>query len=685
MGPRRGSSDGAAVTLIVVICFTAAAGGRVSAEAPATRIPSPTAAAEPTPADVAKRVEARAALPSVHGERPEIEAALVAAGVPEATVARLWHAIDTTTLPAVFSGIDRFLFFTRHPEWLALRAHFAEFLDLPDVTRLTPDVVAAFAEFDGVVRLSGIETLDVPSAQAIGGAAFAEFDEGTWGAAVELPAVRELEPAAAAELARCDALIVLPALRTLSVEAARALARHQGGALVIGGLERLRSDVASALADYGPSRGMLFPDLVDLDSEPLARRLAKQGSVFLPRVKRLTPAIARALRPGDGASLLLPGLTELPENVARELAGTEVTLGCMASLDADAAAVLATHTGPLVFTGTAPLSAAAAAALAKHRGDIHLPHLESLPADVAAALVPHRHTLVLNGLTRLEAPTAARLAEHAGDVALPRLARLDAAAARALAAASGPLRLPGITDLPEDVAAALATHRSEDYDGEIRLDGLTTLTPATAAALAAADAPLWLVGVTRLSVPVAEALARHRHWLMLGVTELPDDVAVALAAHRGGIGLPSLPTASDRAIVALARSEGPLDLSSFTNLSTTAAAALVARGRQTIFLTGLASLDTIACVDVARLLVAAAGNDVVLENVTAIEGPEAVAIAGALATTEGELSLPNLKRISPRALTALLKKEDARLPEIESLEFAPEPGGGTDDFVDPRR
>jgi hypothetical protein len=95
-------------------------------------------------------------------------------------------------------------------------------------------------------------------------------------------------------------------------------------------------------------------------------------------------------------------------------------------------------------------------------------------------------------------------------------------------------------------------------------------------------------------------------------------------------------------------------------------------------------VTAIHSVDIARLLVAA-GDDVVLPHVKAIDGPDAVAIAAALATTEGELALPNLERISPRALTALLKKEDAQIPEIESLELVPEPGGGTDDFVDPRR
>jgi hypothetical protein len=665
---RRVSRTVAWLALVVIVPHASAAD-------------APRAAPTPTPVDVAKRVEGRAALPSVHGERAEIGAALVAEGVAPETVERLWRAVDTTPLPGVGSEVDGFLFLTRDPEWLALRDHFAEFLDLPDVTRLTPELVAAFAEFDGVVRLSAITALDEASARAL-----AAFGAGTWGAAIELPAVRDLDADSAAALAKCEALVVLPGLRTLSVEAARALANHEGIGLVIGGLDRLPADVAVALAECRSMQGMMFPDLTALESEPLARRLARQDRVFLPRVTALPPEMARALRGSDGGSLHLPALHVLTKETAAEFPGSGyygITLGCMASLDADAAAALAPQTGPLVFTGTAPFSAAAAAALAKHPGDIHLPHLEALPADVAAALAPHGHTLELEGLTRLDVATARRLAEHVGWFSLPKLATLDAAAARALAASSGWLELPAITDLPEDVAAALATHRADD-DGMIDLSGVTSLTPAAAAALAAADAPVSLAGLTQLSLPVAEALARHRRFLMLdGITELPDDVARALAAHRGGLAFTALSTASDAAIAALAGSEGELALSGFTDISTTAAAAMLARD-QPVFLQSLDGLNGIRSIEVARLLVATR-VDVMLPNVTAIEGPDAVAIAAALATTKGELALPNLKRISPRALTALLKKQRAQIPEIESIELVPEPGGGNDDFVDPRR
>jgi hypothetical protein len=73
-----------------------------------------------------------------------------------------------------------------------------------------------------------------------------------------------------------------------------------------------------------------------------------------------------------------------------------------------------------------------------------------------------------------------------------------------------------------------------------------------------------------------------------------------------------------------------------------------------------------------------------LSAVTALDSPDAVAIAKALATRKGPLSLPNLKKISPKTLSALIEKEDIEIPLIETLELIPEPDGSvTDDFVIP--
>jgi hypothetical protein len=73
-----------------------------------------------------------------------------------------------------------------------------------------------------------------------------------------------------------------------------------------------------------------------------------------------------------------------------------------------------------------------------------------------------------------------------------------------------------------------------------------------------------------------------------------------------------------------------------------------------------------------------------LSFVTALDSPDSVAIAQALATRKGRLKLPNLKKISPKTLTALIEKEDVEIPLIETLELIQEPDGSpTDDLIVP--
>jgi hypothetical protein len=48
------------------------------------------------------------------------------------------------------------------------------------------------------------------------------------------------------------------------------------------------------------------------------------------------------------------------------------------------------------------------------------------------------------------------------------------------------------------------------------------------------------------------------------------------------------------------------------------------------------------------------------------------------------LALPNLKKLSPKTLLALIEKEDIEIPLVETLELIDEPDGSSgDDFVIP--
>lgn len=62
-------------------------------------------------------------------------------------------------------------------------------------------------------------------------------------------------------------------------------------------------------------------------------------------------------------------------------------------------------------------------------------------------------------------------------------------------------------------------------------------------------------------------------------------------------------------------------------------------------------------------------------GLTALDTPDAEQVARYLAGCEGKLFLAWLEKISPKALNALLTKQDIVLPPIDSLELIPEPDG----------
>jgi hypothetical protein len=89
----------------------------------------------------------------------------------------------------------------------------------------------------------------------------------------------------------------------------------------------------------------------------------------------------------------------------------------------------------------------------------------------------------------------------------------------------------------------------------------------------------------------------------------------------------------------------------------------------------------------ARLLaayVSRLGKTCVVPGITGLESPEAVEIATILAASRGSFSIPNLERISPRTLAALIRTGNVELPPIDVIDLIPDAEGGfTDDFVVP--
>ena len=249
---------------------------------------------------------------------------------------------------------------------------------------------------------------------------------------------------------------------------------------------------------------------------------------------------------------------------------------------------------------------------------------------------------------------------------------------------AGWVRLPNLTALDAATAKALAEFKGQD----LSLNGLTTLDAATAKALAEFKGPyLELSGLTTLDADIAKTLAEFKgSWLRLnGLTTLDADIAKTLAGFKGRYlyldGLISLDAATAKA---LAEFKGQLlSLNGLTTLDADAAKAL-AEFRQSLRLNGLNGLTTLDAAT-AKTLAALDKWDGDLSSIVAIESPDSVEIAAALATRKGPLSLPNLKKISPKTLTALIEKEDVKIPLIETLELIQEPDGSpTEDFVIPK-
>jgi hypothetical protein len=266
--------------------------------------------------------------------------------------------------------------------------------------------------------------------------------------------------------------------------------------------------------------------------------------------------------------------------------------------------------------------------------------------------------LPLNGLPVVAAETAEALARYR----------------------KGPLFLDGLTTLSDEAARALAQHKG----GLLSLNGLATLPDDAAQALTQHKGYLFLNGLTTLSDQAAKALAPHKGGLLSlnGLATLPDDAAQALTQHKGYLFLNGLTTLSDQAAKALAPHRGnELFLNRLTTLNSVALVTKLTQGNDALL---WISRLTAVSPEVAKVLAAVDKWDGRLPSLTTLDSPDSVEIAKALATRKQRLSLPNLEKISPKTLSALLEKRDVEIPLVETLELLPEPDGSlTEDFIIP--
>ena len=524
-----------------------------------------------------------------------------------------------------------------------------------------------------------------------------------------LRGLKSLDPAVAEELAGyAKGPLLLDGLTTLSDDAAKALARHNAWFLILDGLTTLSPAAAQALASRAGKEDTIVSNL------------------SLRGLTTLSPAVAQALasRAGD---LSLSGLTTLSDETAEALARHKgsLSLDGLTTLSPAAAQALASCDSKVSLRGLTTLSDETAEALARHSSQKRVLRLDGLTtlSDTGAEILA-RHTssgLSLDGLTALSDAAARALArKKRGSLSLNGLTTLSAAAAQALAQHTGSLYLDGLTTLSDEAAEALAQRAGN----LLSLNGLTTLSDKAIRALAAskvhglcinrltalpADAVQTLLqrpgrteflgGLTRLDVETARVLAAADKWdgrlPSLTALDSADSVAIAavLAARKGPLSLPKLTKISAQTLSALF---GNPDVTIPADRQTDVPAnpprviaarvllpgrgAVVLQRQDGVFLGGLVSLD----VETARVLAAADKWDGRLPSLTAFDSADSVAIATALAARKGPLSLPNLAKISPRTLSALIAKQDVEIPLVATLEFIAEPDGGpTEDFMIP--
>jgi RNA polymerase sigma factor (sigma-70 family) len=486
-------------------------------------------------------------------------------------------------------------------------------LHLPGLTTLTPDAAAALAEFGGTLFLSGLTNLTPDVAVA-----FAKFR----GEQIVFSRLTALMPEAAAALARLKhpGSLDLSGLTNLTLATAAALARFEGSEIFLDGLTTLTPETAAALATgKGPYTTTYLSGLDTLTPETAAALANwKNGSPFLGGPRSITPETAAALATFK-KTLCFPGLRTFTPEVAHALGqfkGDRFIAHGVMTMSPEARDALLKNDKRLEVWGlglgfTDQMAAAVAEAdrmttltpeTAKAvvrvwscwgnitADSLRLPNLTNLTTEVAAALASYGDAPDYNGRPRYEMRR----------LYLPALTTLTPEAAGELLKFRGRLHLSGRNlDLTPKAVQILA--KSANWDGY--LPGLTTLTPQVATALATCNGErLGLGGLTTLTPEAAAALAKFEGpWLTLGgLTNVSPEIAAALVNYKGGLCLPDLNTLTPEIAAALARRTGSLTLPGLTTLTPEAAVALAKFGGDGLYLTGLTALKPETAVALAK-------------------------------------------------------------------------------------
>jgi hypothetical protein len=337
------------------------------------------------------------------------------------------------------------------------------------------------------------------------------------------------------------------------------------------------------------------------------------------------------------AVLTLLNVTEVSADVANSLVipyeDTFLTLPAVTKLEEEAASILATRRGYLRLWGLKTLTPEVASALVAHKGQrLELNGVEEISPEVAAALAKGRRGICI-GLKDLPPAIAVILATCNASLTFPKLETLSVESADALATHSRNLSL-GAATISKEVATALLKH-----EGIIGIELVSRLEPG-----------------------VADILARHRYEVHLMLEEI-DSAALArklFSEPNASSSVYRLKTISPEVAAVYAELD-PGYLANVDKLSPEAAKTL-ASGKRDLSLPAITRLSP----ELARALTSRK-KAVYLSGLKSLEGPDAVAVAQALASTPAPVYIPNLECISAPALTELRKKATITIPSDDKL------------------
>ncbi len=354
------------------------------------------------------------------------------------------------------------------------------------------------------------------------------------------------------------------------------------------------------------------------------------------------------------AVLTLANVTELSVDIAEALVtpyeDTFLTLPAVTKLDERAAATLGKRRGNLRLWGLESLTPEVATALVSRAGQrIELDGVKEISPDVARALANGKRSSGMTlGLKELPPDVAAVLADFPYNLSFPRLESLSIESANAI-------RPHG----------ELVHRGAEILSAKLDL-GKATISPEVAEILLLHDGPLGFARTKRLEPGVGDILARHRFEVLLVLEEI-DSVALARKifseSHRSS-SVFRLRTMSPAIAAEYARAD-PGYLAHLDTLSIEAAVEL-AKGAGSVNLPAITQLSP----ELAEALTNRE-SEVYLRGIKALAGPDAVAVAEALASTPAPVYMEFLERVSAPALAALRKKPTITLPPDDKLTIVP--------------